>query len=249
MGQLHEILAVEGGLEKTSKKLVQSSMKQFGKENLFTGQTRILTMFDADQSQLNTTETQKIETTVDENLDYALKGVAKYWDSIVQKDEANQRAVADINVNGNVIAKDVPATTLLGLESKLVELRNLFEAIPTLAPGITWVKSEGDIPGVFVTKDPVIQFKTENDIDYRVLYEATKEHPAQVTQFKVVKNVGKYTTEKKSGMYSSHRKAQVLENLETLLAAVKRARQRANKVEVNKEKAIGNALIDFIRNN
>ncbi len=247
--KLHEILAVEGGLEKTAKKLLLSSKKQFDKENLFTGQTKRLEMFDVDMERLNVTETQKIETTVDENLDYALNAVSKHWDSVIQKDGANQKAVADVVVNDKVIAKDIPATTLLGLESKLTELRGLFEAIPTLAPGITWVDSSADKQGIYVIKDPVVQFKTEKDVDFRVLYEATKEHPAQITQFNIVKNVGKFITEKKSGMYSAHRKAKVLENLDTLLRAVKKARQRANNVDVDTNQKIGSALTDFILKN
>lgn len=246
--KLYEILAVEGGLENTSKKLVASSKKQFSKENLFLGSTKTLEMFDSDSNHLNTTENLKLETTVDENLKYALKSVSKYWDSVIQKDSANQTAKADIKVGDTIITKDVPATTLLGLENKLASLRDLFEAIPTLAPGITWIRNEGDIPGVYTANENVTTFKTANDIDFRVLYEATKEHPAQISEMKAVKNIGKYVTKRTSGMYTAHQKAKVLENLDTLLRAVKKARQRANSAVVE-NKQIGDVLIDFILKN
>lgn len=244
--KLHEILAVEGMLDKTAKKLVLSSKKQFDKENLFMGQTKKLEMFDANDARLNTSETMKIETTVDKNLDYALKAVTKYWDAVLQKDSANQRANADIKVADEVILENVPATTLLGLESKLGELRMLFEEIPTLAPGINWERNEADEPGIYRTRDDVKQAKTENDIGFRVLYEATKEHPAQIEKFKTVNTIGMYSTSRISGMYSAHKKAKTLENIDTLLAAIKKARQRANTVEINKDEHIGKALIDFI---
>jgi len=243
--KLHEILAVENGLEKTAKKLILSSKKQFDKENLFLGQTKTLEMFDESLAHLNAIEHQKLETTVDDNLDYALKAVSKYWDSVVQKDLANQIAKADVVVDGTVILSDVPSTTLLGLESKISELRTLFEAIPTLAPGINWIRNEADPEGIFRTSEGISQFKTEKDIDFRVLYEATTEHPAQVAQMNVVKNVGKYTTNKTSGMYTAHRKAKVLSNLDTLLSAVKKARQRANNAIIEKRN-IGENLINFI---
>lgn len=246
--KLHEILAVEGGLEATSKKLTASSKKQFTKENLFLGGTKTLEMFDSSQSHLNTTETQKLETTVDENLQYALASVAKYWDSVLQKDSANQIAKADIKVGDTIISKDVPATTLLGLENKLASLRALFEAIPTLAPGVNWTRNENDMPGVYTATDLATSFKTANDIDFRVLYEATKEHPAQVTEMKVVKNIGKYKTTRTSGMYTAYQKAKVLENIDTLVSAIKKARQRANNAIVE-DKHIGNDLIDFIFEN
>jgi len=243
--KLHEILAVEGGLEKTAKKLVLSSKKQFDKENLFNGQVRTLVMFDSNQAHLNTTETIKLETTVDENLDYALKAVGKHWDAVLQKDLANQIAKADIVIDGVTLAKDVPATTLLGLESKLTELRSLFEAMPTLAPGISWVRNEADKEGIFSSRDPVTQFKTEKDIDFRILYEATKEHPAQVAEMNVVKNVGKYLTSKTSGMLTPHRKAKILARLETLQSGIKKARQRANNAIVE-NRQISKDLINFI---
>lgn len=246
--KLHEVLAVENGLESTSKKLVNSSKKQFSKENLFLGTIKTLEMFDASQVHLNTTEHLKLETTVDENLSYALKSVSKYWDSVLQKDSANQIAKADIVVEGKTISKDVPATTLLGLENKLAGLRDLFEAIPTLAPGISWIRNENDIPGVYTTQRDVETFKTANDIDFRVLYEATKEHPAQVKEMKVVKNIGKYIIKRTSGMYTAHRKAKVLENLDILISAVKKARQRANNAVVE-NKQIGEDLMSFILNN
>ena len=188
----------------------------------------------------------ELESTVDENLEYALASVAKYWDSVVQKDDANQRAVADVIVDGKVILKDVPSTTLLGLESKLTELRSLYEAIPTLATGIAWVRNEADKPGVFSTREDVKQAKTENDVGFRVLYEATKEHPAQIEKFKVVNTVGMYSTTKTSGMYTAHKKAKVLANVDLILAAVKKARNRANTVEVDTNLAVGKPIIDFI---
>ncbi|RLA59091.1 MAG: hypothetical protein DRQ89_14550 [Epsilonproteobacteria bacterium] len=124
----------------------------------------------------------------------------------------------------------------------------MFESIPTLAPGLVWEEDVASEDGVFKAKDDFSQFKTEKDIDFRVLYDATKEHPAQIKEFNITKNVGKYVTSKWSGMITSHRKAELLTNLEVLLAAVKKARQRANNAYVE-DKHIGKDLIDFILHN
>jgi len=243
--KLHEILAVENGVAKTSKKLVLESKKVFDKEHLFSGSLRSLDMFDSNESHLNTTDFVQLETTVDENLDYSLNAVAQYWDAVVQKDVANQNANADVVYNGKIILENIPSTTLLGLESKLSELRNLLESIPTLPPGIVWEDAEGEKKGVFKAKDSFTQFKTEKDIDFRVLYEATKEHPAQIKEFNVTKNVGKYTTTKWSGMVTPYKKAELLTNLENLISSIKKARQRANNTIVE-DKHIGKDLINFI---
>ena len=52
--KLHELLAVEGGLEKTAKKLIAESKRTLDKPNLFSGSLRKLEMFDAAQENLNT---------------------------------------------------------------------------------------------------------------------------------------------------------------------------------------------------
>jgi len=244
--KLHEILAVEGGLEKTAKKLVAESKKTFSKANLFSGSLRKLEMIEAADEHLESEEFIKLETTVDDNLKYSLSAVARYWDAVLQKDCANQIAKADIiAMNGDIIAKDIPVTTLLGLESKLGDLRTLFEAIPTLSPGIIWESDENNRDGVFKAKKEVVQLKDKKDIDFRVLYEATKEHPAQIREFNTTKIVGKYITTMWSGMITPKRKASLLFNLEEILASVKQARQRANNAYLA-DKTIGADLINFI---
>ena len=247
MAQLHETLAVEKDLKNVSAKLIAESMRTLNKENLFSGGTKILEMFDDNLANLNTSEVQVIETTVDENLDFTLPHVAKFWDLTLQKDAANQNAKSDIVVAGVTIASDVPSTFLLGLEEKLGSLRALYEKIPTLAPGIKWIADESNAKnGVFITADDAVTFKTENVIDYEVIVEATEHHRAEIRESKKVKSIGKYSSSRTSGMFTPVEKARRIENLDTLLRAVRKARQRANKQSINKELQIGKQLLDFI---
>lgn len=246
MAQLHEVLAVEDSLKKVANKLTLESKKTLNKDNLFMGQTRSLKMFDQDLEHLNTTTHLKLETTVSENLDYTLKAIAKYWDAVAQKDKANQVATADVIVDSVLILKDVPATTLLGLETKLNELRPLLEAIPTLPPGIEWIENpDAEKANVYKTKVPIIQQKSEKEIEAKVLYAATKEHPAQVKEYTVNKVVGNYETVQQCGMVSSHTKAILISRLESMQNAVKQARQRANTAKVEPVKVAGN-IFDYI---
>jgi len=139
MTKLHEILAVESSLEKAATNLTAESIRTFSKDNLFSGEVKTLTMFREDEQNQNTTEVRKLETTVMENLEYLVKPVSDWLDVVLQKDATNQLAKADIVLsNGTVVAKDVPATFLLGLESKLNKLREMYLQIPTLEPGIEW---------------------------------------------------------------------------------------------------------------
>lgn len=244
-GKLHETLAVETELGNIDKKLRAESIGTFKKESLFQGQIRHLTMKADDQQHNNTVERQELTSTIDENLDYLFPHIAAHWDVVAQKDATNQKAVGDIVINGNTLIVGLASTTLLGLETKLSELRKVFEAIPTLAPGVSWIEDEQNRDGVYVTEHEEKSFKTEKDMQFKEASPATKEHPAQVAQLQTTTNVGEYAVTKWSGMYSPKRKAEVLDRLDVLRNAVKKARMRANNTEVVDMK-IGETLLNFI---
>lgn len=247
MGKLHELLAVESSLEKTTRKLCDESKRTLDKENLFAGQTRRLEMLDVEQSAYNMKDTQELTSTVDENLNYTFAELAKYWDVVYQKDLGNQKALGNIVVNGRELAADIPATTLLGLESKLVKVREVLEKAHTLAPGIKWIPDTQERAGVWVAAEDQIQFKTEKETEFKIAAPATKEHPAQVRELSRTRNTGKFTTTKQSGLLTPLEKAERIQRVDTLINAVKRARNRANDVEVENNK-IGAALIGYIMN-
>ena len=245
MSKLHETLAVEGSLKKVSDKLVKESIHTFSKESLFMGAERRLEMFADDAQNSNTIERQHLTTTVDENLEYLIPHIAAHWDAVGQKNITNTVAVADIMVGGAAIAKGIPATYLLDLEVKLAELRKLYEAIPTLAPGIEWQEDPNTGKGVFRAKHPDETIKTEKTIKPVELSPATKEHPAQVDKVNETIPVGKYTTIRWSGMLTPAEKAARMDRIDQLANAVKRARQRANNVDVV-DFHIGETMMGFI---
>ena len=248
MEKLHEILAVEKSLEVVAKKLSAETARTFEKDNLFLGFVKSLEMFTEENAKLNTTDVQSLETTVDENINYIVKPLAKYWDNVLAKDLTNQQARADVVVDGAVLVEDVPATFLLGMETKLNELRKVYEHIPTLAPGIKWIPDVSNAKaGVFMTSDDIVSFKTQKESGFAVAYEATKEHPAQVSKEEKIVSVGKYSTVRYSGMLTPVEKARRLENIDTLIGAVKKARMRANSIEVVRDD-VGRVLLDFINN-
>lgn len=249
MPKLHEVLAVESGLSTVAANLSKETIKTFGKENLFTGELKKHQVFDEDKQHLvQPTTERKVETTVTENLKYLFdSGLSPYWDSIIQKDSANQSAKADIIIDGKVIAKDVPGVTLLGLESKLAVVFDIFNAIPTLAPGIEWVQDENQKPGVMVNTQKEERLQSVTETDWKVIAEATEHHRAQLKEIASKVDIGKFTVTSYSGMVSPVQKAGILTRLQTLINAVKKARQRANCQEVPKV-SIGKALADYLIN-
>lgn len=247
MAKLHEVLAVEASLGVVANRLFKESIKTLNKDNLFTGEVKSHKIFAEDAQHLvQATMERKVTSTVKQNLEYAfLEGLVPYWDAVAQKDEANQRSKADVIVGDVVILKDVPGTTLLGLEAKLGSLLELFNAIPTLAPGIAWEADSTQMEGVY--RNPVIEERMQSVKvpDHRVLYEATDKHPAQIEKFEKIEHIGKFTLQSFSGMISPYEKANRIKRLQSLISAVKKARQRANCVEVS-DVHIGQALTDFL---
>jgi hypothetical protein len=250
MGKLHELLAVEPDLDGTHKKVMTEAVNTFAKKaNLFMGFVKTLKLYDEEAPEQEPERLNR-ETTVSEKLDYVAGHFVAYVDAVFQKELANQQAKADIELpNGSVIAKDVPATMLLGLETKLKVLRGMYEAIPTLQPGIEWELNESLGKGVYQTKYPEVSYKTEKTIQHKILDKAHIEKgvgiPAQIEKWNETKNVGKYTKTVFSGMLTSAEKSDILGRLDRLIQATKKARQRANMQDVD-DAHIGQQLIDFV---
>lgn len=248
MAKLHELIAVEPDLKSKFIKILNETIGTFTKkEHLFKGYVRTLKWFDSDRQAAEPTPAERsaLASTVSDRLEYQEKTIVRYLDALLQKEATNQIAKADIVIGETVIAKDVPATFLLGLEKLLVQIRATYNVIPTLPPNIEWVPDPDTGKNIYKSKYPDEAHKTEQTIVPQVLYEATKEHPAQVDKITEKKNVGLYTKHEWCSMLSPAQKSDRLQKIDDLLAAVKTARQRANTAKVLNMK-IGQQLMDFI---
>jgi len=243
--KLHEILAVEGDLEKVAGNLIAEAKVTFNKKmNLFQGSVKTAEMFE-DGVPTPASEQIKMAETVPSKLNYVGKAVSRWLDAVFQKENTNQRATADLIVDGVTLAKDLPATFLLGLETKLKRLRDMYIEIPTLAPGIHWEPAPDEGKDVFKMANPLERFITNKQVKSTVLYEATKEHPAQIDKWTEDVKVGRYLVQTSSGMITPAHKADILGRLDKLAQAAKTARMRANSEEVTKDR-IGKVLMDYI---
>lgn len=247
MSKLHELLAVEGDLEGAFVKMQSETLSTFvKKQNLFMGSHKTLSMFDEARKQENLVENhQEIVETVPKKLKYTSESAIRYFDAVLQKDATNQTAKAEIVIDGKAITEDLPATFLLGLESKLKKIREYYATIPTLSPGIKWVKDSTLGEGYYKAENAEQSTKSEKVVRSKVLYDATKEHPAQLERWTEAVVVGIYSTEKTTGMMSPAEKSVLLGRVDKLLQAVKKARQRANSTEVVKI-TVGEKLFAYI---
>lgn len=248
MGKLHELIAVEGDLKGTYNRIIGETKTNFSKHpDRYQGSVKKEKYFDTEAPDVQDVE-KTLDDTVYNKLEYTSEHIIRYIDAVYQKEKTNTVASADIIVNGNTIATNVPATFLLGMEAKLQFVRdNVYAQIPTLAPGIDWVPDPEHQLGEGVSKQakPDQNWRTKKIRKAFVKYEATKEHPAQVETYTEDEKVSEVLTYNWSGMISPAKKSEILGRIDALIRAIKEARQRANSVEANKD-TIGKEIFDYI---
>jgi hypothetical protein len=244
--QLHQIFPVESNLSGKCNKILSEAIHTFQRNERFDGYTKILTMFDENRKkEEGSPEVVEVSTTVKDKLDYIKNSIVKYYDAFAQKEKTNQKANADVILDdGTVLLKNIPATCLLGLEKKLVNLRQVFESIPTLPPGVKWEKSE-DEDNIYICPNEIITNKTEKTIQHKSIAKATDRHPEQVEKWTADVPVGKYTLTKKTGRISSGEKSKLLGRTDELIIAVKKARTIANNAEIESIN-IGEDIVKYI---
>lgn len=245
MSKLHELLAVESDLDNTYKKVIEEARNTFAKKpNLFFGSEKRLEPFQDGQPD-TPVEYMELSETVPTKLSYVHEHCTRYFDAVLQKERTNQEARADIVIDGEVVAEAVPATFLLGMENKLKTIRTMYDSIPTLPSGVAWQSSVDRGEHIYQAVHPEKKYKTAKTFKHKVLYESTEHHPAQIEKWEETENVGMYVSEKWSGMITPRQKSDLIKRLDTLLRAVKRARQRANNTKVIKSN-IAKTLFDYV---
>jgi len=243
---LHEVLAVVGSLKGAKEKIHSETLNTFIKRmSHFNGMHRKLEMFDDSRKKEEVEEHNALVTTVNDKLKYMRGSFEKFWDSKLQKEKGSQLAVADIIVDDITIAKEVPVYFLLEMESEIKSLREVYDAIPTLQPGVEWKKDESIGEGIYKAVHPIVKNKTEKAYHHNVMVPATEHHPAQVREWTQDEPVGQYIEDRWTGMLSPAEKSVLLEKIDKLARAIKRARQRANKQELGNDK-IGSSIFDYI---
>lgn len=242
MGKLHELLAVEPDLKAEAQRVISQLKSLFteGKGRLV-GQIRTYQPL-TEGEEVFEPEITELATSVGEELSRTRPSLSAWIDAALQKETTNQRSKADLVVEGKVIFKDLPAPALLNLESKLAEIRQVYASIPTNDPAERWKVDEQS--GAFVSESRVT-YRTRKVQKAHVLYEATKEHPAQVQPYSEDVRAGTWTAVLQSGMLTPKDKRERLERVDELIKAVKQARMRANDIEVESIH-LGDKLFNYI---
>jgi hypothetical protein len=244
MGKLHETLAAEEDQRGKSNKILNETIGTFSnKQQHFIEQT--VTFKPYSENEVDRIEGKlELTDTVKSKLNYTAKHVSRYFDVLFQKDLTNTVAKADIKLNdGTVFAKDVPATALLSLQKEVTRLYDLYNVIPTLEPGIKW--EELPERGEDIRTQRQEKIRTKKVLKSHVLYEATKEHPAQVKEYTEDIASGVVETVVVTSKLTSREKSEILERLDDLKTAIKKARMRAN-TQKSVDNKIGQKIFNYI---
>lgn len=245
--RLHELLAIEKTQLTQFTTLVTDTLSKFGRDHYFKGWVKSLKMIqdnpENDAIEKAGSETKDVVTTVGETLEYLFDNWARYEDTQIRKNVTNQKATTSLPI-GDTVIDDVPVDELMGLETRLTKIREIFQQIPTLDASREWQKSTVR-EGVWIASRPDVTTKTERVITPIVLYEATKEHPAQIDKVNKDEVVGTFTTVSFSGAITSLQKANALKRIDDLLGETKKARMRANMKEVVNT-SIGSTLSKYL---
>jgi hypothetical protein len=234
MPKLNQIVAIEKGVKNQQNQVITEAYHVIQKPAQFTGISRNYRPRNEEDGDKLPAES----TTVQNRADALLKNTAASWakliDVTVTKDTANCNARANVEVEGVVVMKDVPVTSLLFMEKQLVDLHSFIKKLPTLDPSEKWNRDPAqDCWATFPTETT----RTKKVPRNHVKAEATKEHPAQVEVYHEDIVVGFWNTIKYSGAMPASRVSELLTRVENLQRAVKFARESANAIDAVPVKA------------
>lgn len=245
MGKLYETLAVKRKLSNAAERAFEGVVNIFTNQGLlFVGVTKRYAPLDEEGTTLPPDD-KPLGARVDDSITEFFESYLPYLDLEFQIESANTQATASVDVgegDDRLLLEEMPATALLNLEKHLEKFRRVLSAVPTLDPSESWTEDADQVLYRSAPRDTLRHEQVETPV---VLYEATKEHPAQVEVFKKQLPVGTWTTTKLSGEWPLARQRRVIRRLETLIIHVQQARKRANAAEAP-SKQIGETIMDWL---
>lgn len=248
---MHELLATyedqKGQATKTRTDLTSTFSN---KSHLF--RKKVVTFKSNQEGVVAVTESQSdIQTTLKKELEWVSGFLAKSMDVGYQIDIGNTQAKADLVVedsSGKTVleVKNLPATSLLQLEKHLLQVRELALSIPTLDPAQGFEPDKASEKGVWKARE-VTKNRTKKVKKVLVLAPATDKHPAQVQPYDDDEVVGTLLEQEWSALTTPALKSEVLNRCDTLIQQVKKARSRANSIELDVTgNKIGKQLLDYV---
>jgi hypothetical protein len=241
MPKLNQIIAIEKSVKSQSLRELTDAHQVLQKPAMLAGIARTYRPKDEEGEQLPP-EATKVQIKTEEVIHKTVDILTRLFDVTATKDWSNDKAKADVVVDGKVLLSQVPVTYLLFLEKQLVDLHTFVKKLPVLDAAETWTF---DPSADCWATEPMQTVKTKKIPRNHVKAEATEHHPAQVEVYYEDVAVGYWRTVKFSGALPAKRVNELAERVEKLQQAVKFAREEANGIEVQDQK-IGDKVFQYI---
>ncbi len=239
---LNQIIAIEASSKSHRHSVMSELYKKIQKPDLFTGHARQYQRRDEDAEELPPEE-KKVQAKVTDVLGEMDQLLRDHFRIVAQKELGNTEAVANLVVDGTVLATAIPVTYFLFLEKELTDIRAFLDKLPTPDNTDNWYED----PATGMYKTPTVPtYRTKKIQRPIVLYDATEHHPAQTQLITEDVVAGTWQTTKYSGGVSEVRKTQLLQRIDKLIRAVKLAREAANSLEVSVSPTVGDAVLGYL---
>jgi hypothetical protein len=225
--KLHQLLAVLQSAKNNSAK-AKTAVYHLAQKPFFKGLSRTYEPRE-EEGFVYPPESQNVQLKAEKLIEQFVEASSEYLDLCASQDLTNTTAKASVVVDGVTILKDVPVTHLLFLEKQLIDVKTFISSLPVLDADKEWEYST--TRGCWVTPTRK-SAKTKKITKPVVLYEATKEHPAQVKEVSEDVVEGTWTNFDMSGALPQDKLNELLVKAEKLIKAVVIAREEANSIEV-----------------
>lgn len=248
MPKLHELLAVEKNLQNQANKCRHELMvTTFANKRHHFTEKRITFTPSTEGAEPVVEEQSDIQTTVKDEMDWISGMLVKAMDVAHQVDVANTLAKADVvTEDGRQLLQNVPAASLLQMETNLTQVHELIAAIPTQDPAKGFKPDPDRGPGYFKARE-VVKNRTKKTPRAFEVSPATKEHPAQATILQEDVPIGTIRELEWSTLITPTVKSQMLDRCEMAMRAVKKARARANEMNLEvKDNLVGKVMLEYV---
>lgn len=242
MAKLNQIIAVDKGIKARVYGDVTILHKASQKAELFNGMSKTFQAVDDDGEKLPP-ESKRVQYVASEVLRTMARLTSELFAVSARREWTNTVAKADIKVGEHVLIHQVPAPYLLFLEKQLNDIHTFVTALPTLDIAEDWQKDPNS--GLYKTQ-PAQTHRTKKVQRPIVLYNATPEHPAQTQMITEDVISGWWTLVKQSGAMPVPEKEVLLKKVQTLIRAVKEAREEANMHEETKTPDVGAIIFTYL---
>jgi hypothetical protein len=227
MARLNQIIAVMKNVKGRVNRDVTDGYHKLQRTPQLTGISRTYRPRDEDGDALPG-ESTRVQVRADEVLRDIGVSLTHLFDLTLSLELTNTKAFATVSTDG-IHLEGLPVTYLLFLEKQLVDVHTIVGKLPTLDPAEEW--HHDDVTDSYATA-VTSTVRSKKVPRNHVKAPATDKHPAQVEVYYEDVMAGTWDTVKYSGAVPASYVRAVQGRVETLLHAVKQARETANQTEV-----------------